>query len=207
MAYVPIEKPGQFIEVNTPACRMLQYSYDELRAKTISDITPGEFLDRDNAIIDKIRKSGQDKFEGYMVRKDSTLVPVEISAHFFELDGRNVVLSVARDIRDRKEMASRQKEALIQIERNIHQLALLNDQIRNPLSVIVAVADTVEDAAGDKIMFHALEINRIISLLDKGWMESAKIHDFLTKHYNFTADYTINRYNDPYVLKRGDQSP
>lgn len=200
----PGEKSGQFLEVNVPACRMLQYSYDELHAKTISDITPVEFRDRDDAIIHKIRTKGQEKFEGYLVSRVRTQVPVEISAHVFELEGRNVVLSIARDIRDRKEMISRQKEALIQIERNIHQLALLNDQIRNPLSVIVAIADSIEETAGDKILFHALEITKIISLLDKDWMESAKIHNFLTKHYHLNAGYDIERYNNPITMNRGE---
>jgi hypothetical protein len=60
---------------------------------------------------------------------------------------------------------------------------MINDQIRNPLAVIVALADMEGGTTNEKILFQAKEINRIITQLDIGWLESEKIREFLWKHY------------------------
>ncbi|KQC05184.1 MAG: hypothetical protein APR53_08285 [Methanoculleus sp. SDB] len=73
--------------------------------------------------------------------------------------------------------------ALEQIERNIEQMAVLNDHIRNPLQAIVGLADIEGGDLADKIFGQAQEIDRIIHRLDIGWVESTKIREFLVKHY------------------------
>ena len=90
-------------------------------------------------------------------------------------------------LRDSREMlaelAGEQHTALLQIEKNLEQMAILNDHIRNPLTVIVALVDMQGWKIRDKVLEQAAEIDSIINKLDRGWLESDKIREFLKKHH------------------------
>ena len=89
-----------------------------------------------------------------------------------------------RDTTERKEIEKIQKETYEQIENNLQQFAVLNDHIRNPLTVIMMLVEMGECSNKDKILKQAVEIDRIINLLDRGWLESEKIRSFLKKYYD-----------------------
>jgi sensor domain CHASE-containing protein len=72
--------------------------------------------------------------------------------------------------------------AFTQIDRNIEQFAILGDHIRNPLTVIVGLADLHETEISSKIIEQAKIINEIVNKLDSGWIESEKIKEFLRKY-------------------------
>jgi signal transduction histidine kinase len=72
--------------------------------------------------------------------------------------------------------------AFTQLDRNIEQFAILGDHIRNPLTVIVGLADLYETEISTKILHQAKIIDEIINQLDKGWIESEKIKEFLRKY-------------------------
>ncbi|HII76304.1 MAG TPA: hypothetical protein HA264_04535 [Methanolinea sp.] len=65
----------------------------------------------------------------------------------------------------------------------MQQFATLNDQIRNPLSVIVMLAGFGSDENSQKILERARDIDSILDRLDTGWQESEKVRKFLKKHY------------------------
>ncbi|MCX6683567.1 MAG: PAS domain S-box protein [Methanoregula sp.] len=92
--------------------------------------------------------------------------------------------SVGRDITDRKEIEQLQRESYQQIEQNLQQFAILNDHIRNPLSVIVLLTEMDAGPHTQQILEKSKEIDRIITQLDRGWLESEKIHQFLKKYYD-----------------------
>ncbi len=72
--------------------------------------------------------------------------------------------------------------AFRQIDHNIEQFAILGDHIRNPLTVIVGLADLHETAISQRIIEQARIIDQIVSKLDRGWIESEKIREFLRKY-------------------------
>jgi ABC-type uncharacterized transport system substrate-binding protein len=80
-------------------------------------------------------------------------------------------------------LAQKQHEALEQIEKNLEDMAILNDHIRNPLTVIVALADMDGGTIREAVLSQAREIDLLINKLDKGWLESHKIREFLRRHY------------------------
>ncbi|MEN6394859.1 MAG: PAS domain-containing protein [Methanoregula sp.] len=86
------------------------------------------------------------------------------------------------DITDRKQMEAAKRRALEQIEKNIEQFAILGDHIRNPLAVIVGLSSMAPGEVTDKIILQAREIDRIVTQLDQGWIESEKVREFI-KHY------------------------
>jgi PAS domain S-box-containing protein len=87
------------------------------------------------------------------------------------------------DITDRKQMELAKRKALEQIEHNIEQFAILGDHIRNPLAVIVGLSSLAPGDITDKIILQAKEIDRIITQLDMGWIESEKVRDFIKRYY------------------------
>ena len=91
------------------------------------------------------------------------------------------------DITERKQMEIVKREALEQIEHNIEQFAILGDHIRNPLAIIMGLSSLSPSEITDKIILQAREIDRIITQLDMGWIESEKVRDFIKRYYMVSA--------------------
>ncbi|WP_165074768.1 PAS domain S-box protein [Methanogenium sp. MK-MG] len=91
---------------------------------------------------------------------------------------------VAYGIRSRR-LEEQKREALSQIERNMEELSILNDHIRNPLQVILGLAGNGDAAYYDTMAAQVEEIDSIVCRLDQRCLESEKIRHFLRKHYHF----------------------
>jgi len=91
--------------------------------------------------------------------------------------------SVGWDITERKQIEQEKEKALFQIERNLAELSILNDGIRNPLTIIQTVAEG--DVMDSEIIIAQVErIDSLIKTLDKRWVENEKILSYLQKHHN-----------------------
>jgi PAS domain S-box-containing protein len=93
------------------------------------------------------------------------------------------VVTIMRDITRQRHIETEKRLAYAQIEKNIEQFAILGDHIRNPMQVILGIADLEGGAIFDRIMQQTQEIDRTITQLDKGWIESEKIREFVRKYY------------------------
>ncbi|MEF8798843.1 MAG: PAS domain S-box protein [Candidatus Bipolaricaulota bacterium] len=101
--------PGQFIEVNDVACQMLGYSMDEFLEMSPRDIDGGERSDDIPDIMEELLSEGHKTFEMVHETKDGGSVPVEVSSHVFEMNDETRVLSLARDITERKKLQRRRE--------------------------------------------------------------------------------------------------
>jgi len=95
--------PGRFIEVNDTAVEMLGYSRDEFLEMSPADIDAEGKFEASREMMDE----GDARFETVHQAKDGTKIPVELHNHIFELEGEKRVLSVVRDITERKEAEKR----------------------------------------------------------------------------------------------------
>ena len=145
--YDPDEQAGPIIEANMVACRMLQYSHDEFLKMRIDQIRAPEEQESVQAQMRTILQDNHITFETMHRRRDGIYVPVEVNSDLFTLKGRKVVLSIARDITERKKTEEQVRKSLVQIENDLEQMALFNDQIRNPLAVIIALLDREKENA------------------------------------------------------------
>ncbi|NOZ93645.1 MAG: PAS domain S-box protein [Acidobacteria bacterium] len=93
---------GRMLDVNELACRRLGYSREELLSMTPGDFTPPEVSELLPERLQKIREAGSLVFQSTHVARDGRAIPVEINARVVELDGRKVVLSLARDVSERR---------------------------------------------------------------------------------------------------------
>jgi sensor domain CHASE-containing protein len=123
------------------------------------------------------RKQAEDELERYRARLEEL-----VSARTQELQRTNEQLR--QEIFQRKLIEVQKREAYEQIEKNIEQFAILGDHIRNPLAVIVGLADLSEGTASEKILEQAKMIDGIIDQLDRGWIESEKVREFLRRYYS-----------------------
>ena len=170
---------GRFLEVNDVACQRLGYTREELLQLRVGDITTAATRKDDPARVEKLQRTRHLSFQGEQVRKDGTVFPVEVKVRVINIHNQQYLLSLVRDLTEEQENTRREAMAIRQIEENLMQLAILNDEIRNPLTVIVAMLDEVRDEKKDIILQQIEKINDIVTKLDQKWLESAKSRDYL----------------------------
>ncbi|MDD4871678.1 MAG: response regulator [Kiritimatiellae bacterium] len=110
-----------FSEVNAVACSRLGYSRKELQSMTLLDITAMEHREDTARVMETLPEREHTTFEAIHLSKDGKRMPVEISAHMFSLKGNNAVLSIARNITERREMEKQITEASEKESRHIGQ--------------------------------------------------------------------------------------
>ena len=93
---------GQFIYVNEAACRDRGYEREELRGKSIWALIGPDYVATREKTLQNLFTQGETTFESAHVRKDGSVMPVEIHARIIDLGDRRLILSVARDITERK---------------------------------------------------------------------------------------------------------
>ncbi|MBS3737355.1 PAS domain S-box protein [Candidatus Bipolaricaulota bacterium] len=101
--------PGEFIEVNAVATKMLGYTRKEFLSMSPQDIDGGEKAQDVPIIMEELLSKGHKTFEMYHQAKNGSLVPVDVSSHVFEMNGKKRVISIAREITKRKELEKTQK--------------------------------------------------------------------------------------------------
>ncbi|HRW94008.1 MAG TPA: PAS domain S-box protein, partial [Thermotogota bacterium] len=94
---------GYFLEVNDRACQLLGYTKEEFLRLNVTEIDIPEQVPKIPAILQEMMRTGRSVFQTRHRRKDGSTIPVEISARFFKLEGKDTVLSIARDISERME--------------------------------------------------------------------------------------------------------
>lgn len=83
---------------------------------------------------------------------------------------------------------SRETTASKQISKNIEILSILNDEIRNPLTIIAVLSEMEGGGYTDRIIEQVNRIDKVIEKLDAGSLESMKIFDYLKKHHGLEED-------------------
>ncbi|MCB9866694.1 MAG: PAS domain S-box protein [Phycisphaerales bacterium] len=102
-AFFLISSDGRVLDVNQRACTSLGYTRDELLGMAVGEI------DETLSGPESMQQGWQDTLanpqrtvEGIHRRKDGSTFPVEVKVGLLELNGRQVVLGLARDISARK---------------------------------------------------------------------------------------------------------
>lgn len=82
----------------------------------------------------------------------------------------------------KKELERMNRQLDLQIQNNLHLLATVNDQVRNPLAVAISLIDMNKFANGETIIQELKRIDTVIDTLDRGMIESDKIRDYIKRY-------------------------
>ncbi len=111
----PFRRSGfdRFVKVNDIACRKLGYSREELLRMSARDISDPEDVRRyqRSRARDRLMRDKWSVFEAVHIAKDGRRIPVEISSRIFDMGGRPMIMSLARDISERKRAEARTRES------------------------------------------------------------------------------------------------
>jgi PAS domain S-box-containing protein len=94
--------PGPFLAVNHVACERLGYTREELLRLSPRDIDAPESTTDWKSVVEDLRQGRRVLFEQLHVTKDGRRIPVEINSQPVEMQDHPVILSVVRDITERR---------------------------------------------------------------------------------------------------------
>lgn len=96
-----MHRDGKILEVNQAACAAYGYSREELLSLTIFDLRPPDTLPEASQRMAEADAGGT-LFETVHQRKDGSTFPVEVSSRGETIGGKRTLISVIRDITERK---------------------------------------------------------------------------------------------------------
>ena len=198
---------GNFLEANEEACRRLNYSKKELLSLTPMDIDEKSYAERAPRIFNKLNTQGRYKGETIHISKDGKKIPTELNSNKISFDGKEAILTVARDITERKQYEKELIEAKNKAEENNRLkssfLANLSHEIRTPLNVILGFTDLLdqEESLDEKRKKEFLQnikhsgnslLSIINDILDISFIESNQIQ---VEHQAFAISDLLDQIN------------
>lgn len=177
---------GQIIDVNEKASLMLKYSKGELIGKNFVDIDANPDKETYNTIFTRLKTVGYDTFEKEHRCSDYSLIPIEISAHLFSLNGKPVILAVSRNITERKnaenivrEIEEQNKQQIIaSLKEKETLLKEIHHRVKNNLQIISSILKLQEYSSTDP------EINAILRESRTRIISMAMLHEKLYRTDN-----------------------
>ncbi|MDP2827903.1 MAG: PAS domain S-box protein [Sulfuricellaceae bacterium] len=121
-------KPGRFVEVNEVACQRLGYSQEELLEMTPMEIDAPESGIDLRPVIEQLNAGQSVIFEQVHLARNGRRIPVEISANPLTLQGKPVILSVVRDISERKLAEQKLRMLSMVVEGTENSVVITNAQ-------------------------------------------------------------------------------
>lgn len=116
---------ARILEVNRVTCERLGYSRDELLLMSLMDIESPDYAAMVKGKIQELLIEKHIFFEGAHIRRDGSIIPIELSSRLIQYEGQPAVLSITRDITIRK----RAEEALKRLNEELE--ARVDDRTRN----------------------------------------------------------------------------
>lgn len=94
---------GRIQEINDVGCDLLGYTKQELLLKNVTDINPNEDVEGASERLNEVIKKGSGIFETVWITKDGKRISIELNSRIIKYAGKTAILSVGRDISERKE--------------------------------------------------------------------------------------------------------
>jgi diguanylate cyclase (GGDEF)-like protein/PAS domain S-box-containing protein/putative nucleotidyltransferase with HDIG domain len=155
-----VDKEGNIIEVNDAAIRIYGYSFEEFTQINVFDL---RHVERDQKVIEQMEKAdiGGIIFETVHYLKDGTPIPVEVSSQGTSIGDKRILLSIVRNISDRKKAEKEilylsyhdQLTGLYNRRFYEEEIRRLNNEANIPIALIIADVNGLKltnDAFGHK---------------------------------------------------------
>jgi PAS domain S-box-containing protein len=142
---------GRILDANDRFLSMMGYTRKDLPAMRWTDMTPPEFIERDEQAIVELRRTGRnDPYSKELLRKDGSPIPVLVSAVVTDARRREGI-AFALDLTNQKQLerVEAEREAMLrENERLYHQaqeanrrkdefITMLSHELRTPLNAVL----------------------------------------------------------------------
>ena len=101
-AFFWIDPDAKILHVNEAACRMLEYTSDELTAMTVHDIDPNFPPELWSAHWEDLKQKGSMSFESKHWSRTGRVLDTEITVNYLQYEGKEYNCAIMRDIGERK---------------------------------------------------------------------------------------------------------
>jgi len=102
---------GNMIYINEETLRLHGFSHDEFMAKNLREINSPDSAALLSERLEEIRGKRELDYDVEHLRKDGSMFPMHVNVKIFEWEGREVLLNIATDISERKQMEEALKES------------------------------------------------------------------------------------------------
>ncbi|KUG19869.1 hypothetical protein ASZ90_010402 [hydrocarbon metagenome] len=180
-ATILIDRDGTVLALNEAMAAPFGKDAEEIRGTCVYDLFPPDLAAVRKKSVDAAFSSGRpltvtDEHKGRIF--EHILYPIRSAGGYPER-----LAIVSADVTDRKQVEQIRREAFDRIERNMEQFAILADHVRHPLQVILARTDLMDDReTAEQLREQVRRIDDLIKQLDRGWVESRKIREYLQRH-------------------------
>ncbi len=130
---------GKFIEVNKTACEVLGYSKEELMNLNPKDIAPPRIIELLPEMIKNLYEKGYNAFESEFLTKDGRIIPVELNSRIFDYKEKQAIITVTRDITERKQSELKLKESEARYHEAFDRTTFYKDLLTHDLNNILQV--------------------------------------------------------------------
>jgi PAS domain S-box-containing protein len=176
----------QVLNVNRRACEIYGYSREEFLQISLAAIS--ENVARGQMQIrETLQKGVYHNFESTQIRKDGSRMFLEINASVIEYEGRPAILSINRDVTERRKaealrLAKEAAERTAQVKTQF--LVNMSHEIRTPMAGVIGLSDLLLAAGLDErqggyarlIQSSAVSLLRVIDdILDFSKIEAGKL--------------------------------
>jgi len=151
---------GDFIEVNEIACKRLGYTKEEFLQLSPSAIVSQKNINDFNLNTERLLKEGHVIYDLVHRAKDKKLIPVEINSHLFFYNKKPTILSIARDITERKQA----EEKLRRTSKLLRELATHLQSVREEERTMIA--QEIHDELGQVLTALKIQISLLANKLN-----------------------------------------
>lgn len=152
---------GNFLEVNRVACESLGYTGEEFKKMNFRDIKSPKYIEKVAENISLILARGKLTYESEHRTKSGKTLSLEMKSRLINYKGEKAILSIARDITERKQMERKILRAVINAEERERE----------------RIAKEIHDDLGPLMSTIKLYVNE----MESGDMEEDERREFLAR--------------------------
>jgi PAS domain S-box-containing protein len=153
------------IECNKTSNERLGYTRDELLNMTPMDLDTPEYAESVLDRIEIVRQKGESFYEVEHLRKDGKILPVEINSKLINFQGKTAILSIVRDITERKKIEQELKEYEYKLSERVKELTCLyglSKLVENPVISLRDIINGTLSLIPPALQFPDISTARII---------------------------------------------
>lgn len=124
-----VDSSGKIRYSNHAFAKLMGYSDEEIMNYNIMDLIPGLDQDQWNGLLGVLTKEKYLRVELPKIRKDGTLIPVEVVANYMEYKGEPFMCKYVRDLTEQKKKEEEDLLHAAEMKKALEEISLLKQQL------------------------------------------------------------------------------